>query len=108
MGGYVIYRSRVKRGDKKKIAAKGIVYGKPTNQGINQQKTRRSLQRIAEERAGKKLGNLRVLNSYWVGQDGRYKWFEVVLIDPMHKVIRDDPASTGSARACTSIVRCVV
>jgi large subunit ribosomal protein L15e len=32
-----------------------------------------------------------VLNSYWVAQDSAHKFYEVILIDPMHKVIRDDP-----------------
>ncbi|KAL6126939.1 hypothetical protein ACLB2K_074984 [Fragaria x ananassa] len=31
--GYVIYRVRVRRGGRKRPVAKGIVYGKPTNQG---------------------------------------------------------------------------
>ena len=44
-------------------------------------KPTRNLRSIAEERVGKKLGELRVLNSYWVGQDGTYKYFEVILID---------------------------
>merc|ERR1711878_174011 len=34
---------------------------------------------------------LRVLSSYWVGQDSTYKYYEVVMIDPMHKAIRRDP-----------------
>ena len=75
--GYVIYRVRICRGDRKKRVKKGIVYGKPTNQGVNQQKSSRNLQAIAEQRVGKKLGALRVLNSYWVGQDGLYKYYEV-------------------------------
>ena len=33
--GYVIYRIRVRRGGRKRLAKKGIVYGKPVNQGIN-------------------------------------------------------------------------
>jgi large subunit ribosomal protein L15e len=32
-----------------------------------------------------------VLNSYWVGEDSCYKFFEVVLADPAHKAIRRDP-----------------
>merc|ERR1712039_581798 len=43
------------------------------------------------ERAGRKLSSLRVLNSYWVAQDSTYKWYEVVMVDPMHKCVRDDP-----------------
>ena len=44
---------------------------------------------MAEERAGKLCGNLRVLNSYWVTEDGNSKWYEVVMVDPMHKRIRE-------------------
>ena len=46
----------------------GIVYGKPVNQGITQLKPNRNHRSMAEERAGRKLGALRVLNSYWVNQ----------------------------------------
>jgi hypothetical protein len=48
--------------------SKGIVYGKPKNQGITQLKFQRNLRSVAEERAGRKLGGLRVLNSYWINQ----------------------------------------
>ncbi|CAL1127077.1 unnamed protein product [Cladocopium goreaui] len=89
--GYCIYRVRVKRGDRKKRVAKGIVYGKPTNQGINKWKSVRNLRSIAEERVGRKCGSLRVLNSYWVAQDAVHKWYEVVMVDPFHTVIRNDP-----------------
>ncbi|CAL1153305.1 unnamed protein product [Cladocopium goreaui] len=89
--GYCIYRVRVKRGDRKKRVAKGIVYGKPTNQGINKWKSVRNLRSIAEERVGRKCGSLRVLNSYWVAQDAVHKWYEVVMVDPFHSVIRNDP-----------------
>ena len=46
----------------------GIVYGKPVHQGVTQLKPARNLRSVAEERAGRKLGALRVLNSYWVAQ----------------------------------------
>jgi hypothetical protein len=46
------------------------VYGKPVNQGITQLKPNRNHRNMAEERAGRKLGALRVLNSYWVNQVG--------------------------------------
>jgi hypothetical protein len=26
-----------------------------------------------------------VLNSYWINQDGVYKYYEVILVDPNHK-----------------------
>merc|ERR1719145_296405 len=59
--GVLIYRVRVRRGDRKKRVAKGIVYGKPTNQGVKKWKTVRNLRSIAEERAGRKLSSLREL-----------------------------------------------
>jgi len=89
--GYVVYRVRVRRGGRKRPVPKGITYGKPRTAGVNHLMNVRSLRAIAEGRAGKKLGNLRVLNSYWVNADAVYKWFEVILVDPMHKVIRVDP-----------------
>ena len=44
-------------------------------------KPAKSLRLIAEERAARKYPNLEVLNSYWVWEDGRSKWFEVILVD---------------------------
>ncbi|KRZ74201.1 60S ribosomal protein L15 [Trichinella papuae] len=89
--GFVIYRVRVRRGGRKRKVTKGQTYGKPKNHGVNQLKMKRSLQSIAEQRVGRRCGALRVLNSYWVGQDSTYKFYEVILVDPMHKAIRRDP-----------------
>ena len=88
--GYVIYRIRIRRGGRKKPVSKGIVYGKPVNQGITQLKPGRSHRALAEDRIGRRAKNLRVLNSYWVGQDGTYKFYEVILVDSFHKAIRKD------------------
>jgi len=44
------------------------VYGKPVNQGITQLKAKRNLKNVAEERAGRRCGNLRLLNSYWINE----------------------------------------
>jgi len=82
---------RVTRGGRKRPVPKGIIYGKPATQGVNQLKNQRSLRAIAEERAGRALGGLRVLNSYWVNQDSTFKYFEVILVDPAHVAIRKDP-----------------
>ncbi|XP_015413748.1 PREDICTED: 60S ribosomal protein L15-like [Myotis davidii] len=62
---------------------------------VNQLKFARSLQSVAEERAGRHYGALRVLNSYWVGEDSTYKFFEVILIGPSHKAIRRNPDTQG-------------
>jgi len=89
--GYVIYRIRIRRGNRKRQVKKGAVFGKPVNQGVNELKPSRKLQSVAEERVGRRCGGLRVLNSYWVNQDGTYKYYEVILVDPFHKAIRRDP-----------------
>ncbi|KAI3635940.1 hypothetical protein MIR68_006005 [Amoeboaphelidium protococcarum] len=89
--GYVIYRVRVRRGGRKRQVAKGINYGKPKTQGIVQLKPQRSLRVKAEQRVARKAMNLRVLNSYWINQDSTYKYYEVILVDPSHTAIRNDP-----------------
>ncbi|CAI8029003.1 60S ribosomal protein L15 [Geodia barretti] len=89
--GYVIYRVRVRRGGRKRKVPAGHKRGKPTNMGVTQLKFQRSLRSVAEERAGRYCGALRVLNSYWVGQDSVFKFYEVILVDPQHKAIRRDP-----------------
>ncbi|XP_063685005.1 large ribosomal subunit protein eL15-like [Bolinopsis microptera] len=88
--GVCIYRTRVRRGGRKKPVAKGICYGKPKTAGVNQLKFQRSIQSVAEERVGRACGGLRVLNSYWVGQDAVYKYYEVICVDPQHKAVRRD------------------
>jgi large subunit ribosomal protein L15e len=54
-------------------------------------KWNRSLRSKAEERVGRRCGNLRVLNSYWVNEDSTYKFYEIILVDPSHNAIRNDP-----------------
>lgn len=97
--GYVIYRVRVRRGNRKKHVPKGATYGKPVHHGVNHLKYQRSLKSIAEERVGQKCGNLRILNSYWINQDGVYKYFEVIAVDPQHNAIRRDPRISWIAKA---------
>uniref|UniRef100_A0A1I7VCL4 Ribosomal protein L15 n=1 Tax=Loa loa TaxID=7209 RepID=A0A1I7VCL4_LOALO len=95
--GYIIYRVRVRRGGRKRHVVKGQTYGKPKNHGVNELKFARCKQSVAEERVGRRCGSLRVLNSYWVGQDSTYKFYEVIMIDPMHK-----PSSNGDTTRVNS------
>src|SRR5699024_8982908 len=88
--GYSIYRVRIKRGGRKKLANNGNTHGKCVNAGIYEQKPSLNLQGMAEIKLGRKIRNLRILNSYWVGQDGCYKYYEVIMVDPMHPRIRND------------------
>ena len=89
---------RVRRGGRKRPVKKGIQYGKPVHQGITELKFKRNKRAVAEERAGRKCGNLRVLNSYWVNEDAAYKYYEVILVDPNHNAIRNDARLNWLAR----------
>ncbi len=61
---------------------------RPKRMGINHKTRAKSKQLIAEERANRKYPNMEVLNSYYVGEDGKYKWYEVILVDPHHPAIQ--------------------
>ncbi len=87
--GFVVVRVRVRRGGLRKVRPRAG--RRPKRMGVKKYKPAKSLKFIAEERAARKFPNLEVLNSYWVGEDGRYKWFEVILVDPHHPVIQSDP-----------------
>jgi large subunit ribosomal protein L15e len=89
--GYVIYRIRIRRGGRKRNVRKGKVFGKPRNHGIRKLKKTQTHKALAEMRVGRKCANLRVLSSYWVGQDASYKFYEVILVDPEHNAIRRNP-----------------
>ncbi len=86
--GVITARVRTWRGGRRKQRPRG---GRRTKHlGVNRLTARKSSQRIAEERAARKFPNLEVLNSYWVGQDGKSKWYEIILVDPSHpSILRD-------------------
>ncbi|HUR69499.1 MAG TPA: 50S ribosomal protein L15e [Candidatus Thermoplasmatota archaeon] len=87
--GYVVVRTRVRRGSLRKVRPKmGL---KPSAMGVEKITASKSIQRIGEERVFKKYPNMEVLNSYWVGEDGRHKYYEIILVDPAHPVILADP-----------------
>jgi len=86
--GVVVARVSVRKGGARK--ARHRAGRRSKRQGVNRIGRAKNLQRIAEERATRKYRNLRVLNSYWVGEDGSQKWFEVILLDPEHPAIAND------------------
>jgi large subunit ribosomal protein L15e len=86
--GVVVARVSVRKGGARKRRFKAGRRSK--RQGVNRLGRRKSIQRISEERASRKYPNMRVLNSYWVGEDGSQKWHEVILVDPEHPAIEND------------------
>jgi len=86
--GIVVARVRVRRGGGRRQRP---VHGRRTvGMGVHRLTRAKSIRRIAEERTSRRFPNLEVLNSYPVGEDGRSKWFEVILVDPNHPAIRAD------------------
>lgn len=87
--GVIVVRAKVRRGGRR--TARYVRGRRTANMGMHRLTPGKSLQRIAEERASNRFPNMEVLNSYWVGQDGRQKWFEVILVDGHHPAILADP-----------------
>lgn len=86
--GYIVVRARVRKGSLRKPKIRGG--RKPSAKGIKKITAGKSTKRIAEERTAKRFPNMEVLNSYWVGKDGRNHFYEVILVDPVHPAILRD------------------
>ena len=76
--GYIVVRSRVRRGG----------HTRPrSHSGRKSKNLRRKLvlgmnyQWIAEQRANKKYPNCEIINSYFLAKDGKYYFYEIILID---------------------------
>ncbi len=91
--GIIVVRVRIRRGGRR--ASRPNKGRKTKSLVVSRLTPKKSLQWIAEERAARKYPNMEVLNSYWVGEDGRHKWFEVILIDRAHPAILNDKNLSG-------------
>ena len=83
--GFVVIRIRVRRSGARKI--RPVSGRRQKAMGVTKIKWAKGMKRIAEERVSKKFPNLKVLNSYLLWSDGKFKWYEVLLLDPNHPVI---------------------
>lgn len=83
--GFVVIRIRVRRSGARKTRPSSGRRQKAM--GVTKIKWAKGMKRIAEERVSKKFPNLKVLNSYLLWSDGKFKWYEVLLLDPNHPVI---------------------
>ncbi|HOV51402.1 MAG TPA: 50S ribosomal protein L15e [Methanothrix sp.] len=86
--GIIVARVKVRRGGRRKSRYERN--RKTSKMGVNTITMAKSIQRIAEERAGRRFRNMEVLNSYWVAEDGKHKWYEVILVDPCAPSIQND------------------
>ena len=83
--GFIVVRAKVPKGGRKTVNPRG---GRKPSASGRFFTTGKSKQWIAEERAADKYPNMEVLNSYFVGEDGTHKWFEVILVDKNHPAIQ--------------------
>ncbi len=86
--GFVVVRVRVGRGGMRKQRPRAG--RRPKHLGVVKIKAAISMREVAERRAGEKFPNLKVLNSYFLYRDGKYSWYEVILVDPHHPAIKAD------------------
>lgn len=86
--GIIIVRAKVRRGGRRKSRPKHCRTTK--GMGVHKLTPGKSLQRIAEEQTSRKYPNMEVLNSYWVAEDGKRKWYEIILVEPTNPVIKSD------------------
>ncbi len=85
--GVLIIRQRLERGGRTR---EKIRKGRRTAHRYGRKVLSKNYQQIAEERANAVFPNCEVLNSYCVGKDGIYAWYEVILLDKTQPVILAD------------------
>lgn len=95
--GIIVVRIRVGRGGMRK--QRPVSGRRPKHFGVVRIKQGTNMRKVAENRVNEKFPNLEVLGSYYLHKDGRYIWFEVMLVDPHHPAISNDKEMRGKLRA---------
>lgn len=85
--GFIVARVKVEKGKRKRPKPAGGRRPKRYGRFFTLDKSK---QQVAEEKAARKFPNLEVLGSYYLAEDGKHKWFEVILVDKNHPVIKKD------------------
>jgi len=85
--GIVVIRVRVKRGGRKRSMKKK---GRSSRKQTIRKVLKMNYKWVAEGRAASKFKNLEVLNSYWIGKDGKHYFFEIIMVDYSKPEIKSD------------------
>jgi large subunit ribosomal protein L15e len=86
--GFIIIRVRLKRGGHHRPRPNK---GRRSKRMHTRKTLKMSYKWIAEQRVQNKYTNLEVLNSYLIGKDGVYAFYEVICVDPQRPEIQNDP-----------------
>ncbi len=85
--GFVAVIARVDKGGRKRRQFGG---GRKPSKAYMYTLLDKSKQTVGEEKANRKYPNCEVLGSYWLWEDGKYKYFEVILVDPDNPHVKND------------------
>ena len=86
--GVIVVRARVSRGGMRK--QRPTSGRRPKHMGVLKIKSAVSSRSVAERRVSERFPNMKVIGSYPVWEDGRFAWFECILIDPQNPGIMKD------------------
>ena len=87
--GIIVVRVRIGRGGRKRKTTG--VRGRKSTKTTTKKVLKMNYRWVAEIRAERKYKNLEVLNSYWIGKDGKHYFFEIIMVDPTKPEIKNDP-----------------
>ncbi|MDD5192631.1 MAG: 50S ribosomal protein L15e [Candidatus Nanoarchaeia archaeon] len=85
--GFIVARIRILRGGRKRPRPRK---GRKGRKLSNKLVLKMNYQWVAEQRVQRKFVNLEVLNSYNIGKDGTFYFYEVILVDPERPEIKND------------------
>lgn len=77
--GFVVARVRIRKGSG--LHKRPKMGRRPKRMGVKKLTRRLNIQAMAEQRASRKFKNCEVLNSYFIGEDGKMHYYEVILVD---------------------------
>lgn len=85
--GVILVRQRVLRGGRQRPDIKS---GRRSAHSSQRKVVNKNYQQVAEERANKLHKNCEVMNSYKIAEDGKYYWYEIIMVDRYHPAILSD------------------
>jgi len=94
--GVMIARVKIRRGGRKRTRPNK---GRRSKRQTVRKVLKMNYKWVAEGRAAQKFKNMEVLNSYWIGKDGKNYFYEVILVDPDKPEIKSDRTLGWIAKA---------
>ena len=100
--GIFVVRQRVSRGSHRRPDWSGGRHSHNMGARLN---LRKNYQMIAEERAADAYLNCEILNSYYVAEDGKHYWYEVIVADRAHPSVVADKRTSWVVKQRSRVYR---